>query len=344
MGLPRSRTAWLAKFLTHGEWVCGHEEARHLRSLDDVKAWFSQEKVGTCETAVAPFWRLLLRQVPDIRIVVVRRPVDEVVESLAAFGFDRAVMAPLMARLDKKLAQIVRRTGALEVTFDGLNDEATCKAVFEHCLEQPFDRAHWQRLAGENVQCDMQALVRYCAAYRPQMEKLAKVAKHRMLTALAVREPVTDAMTFETVSCDTWLAESAHLFDEHLVQVGEAPEDWKGKNLPLMRALDEMGAMQIMVARCNGRMFGYLMTVLCPSLADADLLTASHTTFFASPDAPGVGLKLQRAAIKALKERGVAEVGMIAGVRGSGERIASIYKRLGAAEDGQIFRLNLAEI
>lgn len=31
--MPRSRSAWLARFLSYGDWHCGHDEIRHFRSL-----------------------------------------------------------------------------------------------------------------------------------------------------------------------------------------------------------------------------------------------------------------------------------------------------------------------
>jgi thiamine pyrophosphate-dependent acetolactate synthase large subunit-like protein len=57
-----------------------------------------------------------------------------------------------------------------------------------------------------------------------------------------------------------------------------------------------------------------------------------------------LGLKLQRAAASALKARGVDHVFGQAGTRGSAGRIASLYKRLGATDDGQVFRLQLAGV
>ena len=63
--LPRSRTFWLSRFLCYAEWNCGHDEIRHARSLDDVRAWFSQSYTGTVETAAAPWWRLIQRLRPD---------------------------------------------------------------------------------------------------------------------------------------------------------------------------------------------------------------------------------------------------------------------------------------
>jgi hypothetical protein len=346
--LPRSRSAWLSRFLTYGEWMCGHEELRHMRSLDDVQAWFSQPNIGTAETAGAPWWRLLDRFAPDARVLVVRRPRNEVAESLMNIPgtqFDRAALDSILLKLDRSLDQIeARLPNVLSASFDSLNEEDTCAAVFEHCLQQPHDLDHYARLAPVNIQINMPALMRHYAAYAPAMEKLALIAKHETIAAFApeVNEP-PEGITFQTEDFDSWVQDADKLFDEHLVQVGETPGNWQNKNLPLMRGLDNVGAMQIMTARCNGRMFGYLMTLISPSLVSPDILSATNTTFFASPEFPGLGLKLQREAIKELKNKGVDELFFEAGKRGSGPRISMLYKRLGAQDHGSAYRLQLKE-
>ena len=344
LALPRSRTTWLSKFLTYRTWSCGHEEIRHLRSMDDARAWFTQDCTGTAETLAAPWWRLIRKLSPDTKLVVVRRPVAEVVDSLMALplAFDREKLETSFARLDRKLDQIVARTGCMSVSYDGLNSKQTCRELFEYCLPYAFDEAHWRRWAKQNVQCDMRGLMRYMTAYGPALERVSSVARHQSLTALQKRPPVvSEGMTLQTESFDEWVRGGRKLFDDHLILVGEAPGEWEAKNLPLMSRIYDADCMQIMTARSNGRMFGYLMTLVAPSLTAEGLTTASHTTFYASPDAPGLGLKLQRAALAALKERGVDHVVMQAGTRGSGPRMASMFKRLGAQDDGQMFRLQL---
>lgn len=349
LGLPRSRTAWLARFLTYREWSCGHEELRHVRNLDDVRSWFEQPCVGSAETGAAPFWRLFEKYAPNAPIVVVRRPVAEVVKSLLAIPgvlFATDYLEKIARKLDRKLDQIEGRLpNVLSVQFDDLRREDICARVFEHCLPYAHDHGHWKRLTKVNVQADMQALMRYVVAYRPQIEKAALMAKHQALAAMAVREPeIPSGITFQCESFDAWEKDGPSLFEAHCVMVGEAPGNWKNKNLSLMRSIYERGSMQIMTARSNGRMFGYLMTLLMPSMASADLHSAVHTTFFASPDLPGLGMKLQRASLVKLKESGVDEVFMQAGVRGSGERLGTMYRRLGAEYNGQMFRLDLAEV
>ena len=70
-----------------------------IRGLDDAQAWLSQDCTGTAETAAAPWWRLVRHYRPDIRTLVVRRPVAEVLDSLLRLDmrgvcrFDPGVLA-----------------------------------------------------------------------------------------------------------------------------------------------------------------------------------------------------------------------------------------------------------
>lgn len=339
--MSRCRTAWLSRFLTYGDWACGHEEIRHARSLDDVKAWFSQPNTGTAETAGAAWWRLVP---PDVRVVVVRRPVDDVVESWMrlGMGMDCERLTVHMRRQSAKLDQIEARVpGVLSVQFADLATEATCAHLFEHCLPYQHDPAWWASLADVNIQINNRTLFRHYEAFRPQLEKLAAHAKHRTLAGMARPMREVEGVTFQVERFDDWYRDAEPLFREHMVQTGQAIDDYTRKNLPLLRAIDDLGYMQITTARCNGRMFGYLMAVVSPSLDDPNKTEAMHLPFFASKDLPGLGLKLQRASVEGLRDRGVDDLFLRAGVRGSGPRLGSLYKRLGAEEFGQLYKLDL---
>jgi hypothetical protein len=346
--LPRSRTAWLARFLTYGAWECGHDEIRHCRSLDDVRSWLSQPCVGSVETAAAPFWRLLRTLRLDARIVVVRRPVPDVVASLMALNlgcFDEAVLTTAMRRLDRKLEQIERRVpGVLSVAYADLTSEATCARIFEHCLSLPHDTAWWEAASAVNIQGNMLHCIRYFNAHAAQLAKLAKTAQHRIIAAMRPAEREFDGVTFQVEPFRTFYRDAEPLFREHLVQTEQSPDDHARKNLPLLQALDDLGVLQCLTARANGRMFGYLMTIISPSLDSPDVMQGEHTIFFASPAIHGLGMRLQRAALETLRARGVHEVIMRAGHRGSGPRLGVLYRRLGAEAFGQMFRLELEEV
>lgn len=90
-------------------------------------------------------------------------------------------------------------------------------------------------------------------------------------------------------------------------------------------------------------MFGYLMTVISPSLEEENSLTTTQGTFYASPDIPRLGMKLQQAAVEAMRAAGVGEAFYRAGPRGDGPRMGAVYRRLGAEDAGQLFRLPLGK-
>jgi hypothetical protein len=300
---------------------------------------------GTAETAAAPFWRLLLSFRPDLRMAVIRRPIVEAVESWmrVAPASNREAIAALFRNLDRKLDQIETRVpGVLSVTFDELKTEPGCRKLYEHCLGEPFDAAWWGYMARLNIQIDIPALLRYAAAYGPALMKLVRQAKQQELAAMARRPRVDPAgVTFQTEPFESWYRDARPLFQEHMVRTNQDVEDYEKKNIPLLGVMDRLGLLQIMTARCNGRMAAYLMTVVGPSLDDRVMKVAEHMPFFASPDFPGLGGKLLRAANDALVQRGVSLVVSRAGHRGSGPRLGILYRRQGYEEFGQLYKLDL---
>jgi hypothetical protein len=339
--LPRSRTAWLSRYLTYGNWHCGHEELRHCRSLDDVTSWFAQPFIGTVETAAAPFWRLLP---PEARVVTIRRNVSDVVASLAEAGltFEPRVMTRHIERLDHKLDQIEARVpGVLRLAFDDLADERICAKLFGHCLELPHDAAWWDVVSAVDIQINLPRLFLYYQAHHAQIEKLAKTAKHRILRNLAPASPEPEGVTFQTEPFQSSFEDARTLFAEHLVQTDQAPDDYLRKNVELCARLYDTGHLHIFTARSNGRLFAYLVSVVAPSLDSPDETLAEQTIFFADPSFPRLGMKLQRAAIEDLRARGVNRVLMRAGHRGAGPRLGTLFRRLGAEPFGNLYSLTL---
>jgi hypothetical protein len=349
--LPRSRTFWLSRFLTYGGWTCSHDEARHVRGVDDVTAWLSQDMVGSVETGAAPFWRLLLHTRPDVRIAVIRRPVAEVSASLLATGvqFDRPALARQLAKLDRKLDHAERNApNVLSVSYADLCQERACARLFEHCLGLAHDHDWWARLAPMNLQVNLAALLRYQAAYAPRLRAAeaacARKIKHALFAG-KVRHGATDerGVTIQEERMDTVHRDAAALFREHCLAVGEPADEWTRKNIPLMYRLENGGYWQIMTARSNGRILAYLWTLVAPSLEATDRMSAQQTLFFSSKDALGMNLgeTLQRASVERLRARGVYEVVLREGIRGSGPKLGVLYRRLGAEPFGTLHRLQL---
>jgi len=349
MALPRSRTHWLSRFLSYGKYHCWHEQTPHFRGLEDVQAWLSQDFTGASETTAAPFWRTILAARPDVRVFIVRRAVIDVTDSLMRLEmrgtctFDRAKVERAMKALDRKLDQIEARVpGVLSVRYEDLAVEATCARVFEHCLGVPHDHAWWEAMDQQNLQADMPALMRYMFANKPATDKLVAMVKRHTLTSMRPRKTINrDDITIQQESCEVWYRDGKRLFEEHSVQLGDAPDGYLRRNWQQMLTVDRLGGMMIMTARCNGRMIGYWACYIARATDDATVTTAMHISIFAAQDFPGIGGRLQRAAIEALRVKGVGEVCFRAGVRADGARMGVLYERAGAEQIGEMYRLKL---
>lgn len=343
LALPRSRTKWLSAFLSYANWQCGHEELRHCRSLDDVRSWLSQPWTGTCETAAAPFWRLLTAWCPEARIVVVHRSVAAVAASLRAAGmaFDDAVMLPHLERAATKLRQIeARLSGVLSVPYEDLRSEAACAVIFEHCLELPHDHGWWRILAGMNLQVSVPHMLRYFDAHRPQVEKLRRMARHEMLRGLR-RPTEINGVSFQQEGLHEAFADrdGQRLMSDECAGLGEYPEAWEHMNIPLLARLEEMGNLHIYTARTgNGRMAGYVVSAIGEAFHALGQAEAEQVSFYADTDFPGLGRKLQHAAIEDLRARGVDRVMMF---QPDSSRVGLLYRRLGARQTGQRYVLEL---
>ena len=200
LALPRSRTAWLSRFLTYGDWTCGHEELRYMRSVADVQACLARSRHGSAETAAMSGWRLLETLSPATKIVIIRRPVGEVVDSLLAIpgiAWDRSALTRLMVAGDRKLDQIEARLPVMSVQFAELAREDVCAAIFEHCLPYAHDQDHWRRLDRTNVQIDVPALFAEMAASRRALENLTSSARRRMLFDLTARAPIKKDLAWQ---------------------------------------------------------------------------------------------------------------------------------------------------
>lgn len=137
-----------------------------------------------------------------------------------------------------------------------------------------------------------------------------------------------------------FFAQKCEAFVNHSAVVGEDLESFRTKNVPLMAGLQKGGSLRLLVARSNGKIFGYLMTLISPSLEQLGRTSAIHTLFYASPEFPGLGLRLQREMASRLRGC-VDEIFFRAGPRGDGPRTGVLARRQGAVPDGELFRLEL---
>lgn len=186
--LPRSRTAWLASYLSYKDWQCGHETAILLRSVQDVKGLFALQNVGVVETAAAQAWRILKHHIPNLKMAVIRRPIDDVVQSMmninlhGRFHYDADRLRKVMEYGDRMLNEISEQPGTLTLSFSDLETEVGCKAIFEHCLPYEFDPDWWGTMKDRNVQVDVAGVIQYYHDHKDAIEAFKRSLRSELRT------------------------------------------------------------------------------------------------------------------------------------------------------------------
>lgn len=124
---------------------------------------------GTCETGAILGWRLMREELPGVRFVVVQRDPREVLRSLAQHGWDPHLIAEEISQRALMLQHVARLPGALSFQYPQLSDPLVARAIFEFCLEAPFDLGWWERLEATNIQVDMGSRIQRLAENAPRI-------------------------------------------------------------------------------------------------------------------------------------------------------------------------------
>lgn len=156
--LPRSRSAWLAHWLHDAK----HHPVGHDISIEcDRPAQFVESYAngmrGTIETGAVEYYKKILDAVPELKVVLVRRPLEEVHNSLMAWGIDRK--QELIHR--NEILDVMQRELCCEhIDFRDLTQLPCRQWLWAHLLpEVEFDAARDEGLEGLNIQVDMLARV-----------------------------------------------------------------------------------------------------------------------------------------------------------------------------------------
>lgn len=174
--LPRSRTAWLANYLTYGDSFCFHEPAVGLSSFTEMRRLFEsagRKVVGSADCGNAWIVDGLAREFPDCRFVVVRRPLQEVRQSMQEIGLpDNGTLENSAIMLD----YTVRTYSHISLDADDLSNPEAVKMLCEY-VGAPFDLARFNLLASLNVQVNPHHLAgRMTASNISAMTKLMEAS------------------------------------------------------------------------------------------------------------------------------------------------------------------------
>lgn len=342
-GLPRSRTFWLSKFLTYGDCHCGHEEIIHVRSIDDIRCWFNQHLIGTAETAAAGHWRLIQGIDPNIKTVVIRRDPEDVLQSLLNTNnsFNLDVLKHTLRMQNAKLDQIEHRIpNVLSIPYHDLDTKQACKTIFEYCTQYPFDEDWWIKVSKLNLQMDLHKLFKYMAAFKSELDRTTRIMKQHNIALMGKKDRDLDEISIKEESFSEFIKNKT-TFKTPYALVDYDPNMINELNDEVFMKLEQKGNLQTILAKSNGKAFGYLITIIAPSLMNKNIMCGHHQLFYASKDFSGLGTKMMNTANELLKQKGITEIHLRSGIHKDWGRLESMFKRLGATSLGNNFILNI---
>ena len=333
---PRSGSYWLSRFLNYNSLSCGHDELMYFRDMTDAKSYLSIPNNGTVETGLAPYWRLVPA---DTKTVILRRNISDICKSMNKLGYEtNDEFIRRMNYLDKKLYQIEKRVqNCLVIDYEDLFLEENCKKVFEFCLDIPFDKQWYDNMVKLNLQTNMNKTFLYVKAYEKQLIKMNNIAKQQTLQLINKPANEIDGITIREENLTSWKNEKFVKY-QHFAVINENPEQVDQElSWDTMKILEDAGCLQTIIARSNGRAFGYLISTIGNSIRFDGILRGEHGAFFADEGFKGLGTAMIKEADKLLIAKGIKEIQYYAGTHESHDKLEHIYQKLGAHPYGSMF-------
>lgn len=321
--LPRSRSRWLASFLSHGA-ECSHDLSISAGSIDELCEAIGRG--GTVETGLTMAWRVLRERFPGIRFAVVRRPISEVVRSADRIGwtFPRGHLELESARLD----EISALPGTMTLDFSDLSNRDAAREIFEHCTGTMMADITYDRMAAQNIQVNVQERTRTLMHTASRMRHLF--------------DEIRGKITIQQERFDDFYEDSIELFAEHYAEAGSffgLPLD---PDVEMARALEANNQLVVMTARQDGRMVGYIVYPINRLFESKGYLVAFRNIWFVRKGyRGGLGIKIRKAAQRVLIEMGVKFELDRRGTRARGPHMDALYRREGAMDMGEIYLLPL---
>ncbi len=334
LSLPRSRSAWLAHFLgaNHDAAVLSDSGAEFLNAVDQ----------GTVETGSQIAFGYVKRERPEAKIVVVRRPVGDVLRSLADVGVSGDGIEAEIHKRAADLDRISAFPGVKTLSYSDLDDAFTCSWLFEYLTSKPLTPEWWNQVSKFNIQVDVRKRLELVASRSEQIEKLKELVN----SVPFPDEPRSGVVIALEPFASMW-PEFGLLASKHFREVESPSENSRPYklNTMLMDMANKLGHMPMLSARVDGRLAGYLTWNLMQDIECSELKTAHQGAWYVSPEykALGLGWKLLRAGLKMLTEAGIDEVFLHHRLSGRARDLSVLFRRLKAVPIQSTYYLKLKD-
>lgn len=316
----------MAHWLSDNDLFVGHDVGIECKSVADFAGRFSAGLDGSCETGSMFAWRLIRREIPGIKFVVIRRQRAAVAASLARFGLT-GFEAELEAR-DRYLDEIEVQPEAIRVDFQMTAHQDVCRDILAHVSrETKFDYAKWADWNGLNVQVKMDE----------RLERLVENAHHiEAMKAEAQRElaAMDQGYTVGIEPFQHFWSEAKPLAEAHSVEVDSGVEPRRRFKVDEanMRRAQDAGCLRVFALRLNRKLVGYLTWQISLDLESDGLVIAQQGAWYVAPGHAKGAHKLFKESVATLRQFGVQHAFPHHRTQGRGDSLGRFFKRQGAKE------------
>lgn len=156
-GLPRSRTGWMAAWLTTATSLCLHDGLLGCTNLDafaERLAAGHRAFNGDSDSALLLYQRQLRKQFPQARWVVIQRSPTTCYQSVRKAFPDLATPRDTQLLFDRAMDELHSlEKHALCVEFEELDQVKSASDIWDHCLPGlTFDKERWQLFNGLKIE------------------------------------------------------------------------------------------------------------------------------------------------------------------------------------------------
>lgn len=132
-GMPRSRTAWLANYLTYGDAFCKHELLSDFDTPKQCADWMKAKaesgvSIGMSDSGAVLFQDALAAELPNAKWVLIRRSVGDCEKS---FSNEHGIGVDLWAH-KRKVDDLVMHLDPMVVEFDEI--DTRIRHIAAHCI------------------------------------------------------------------------------------------------------------------------------------------------------------------------------------------------------------------
>lgn len=158
IGMPRSRTAWLANFFTWEDAICLHGGLRNHKSVADLFEALKKPGAarGDADPTLTLFPTEVIEESPSFRIAYVVRDLKDVWNSSTKAYRGTATNPETFVTASELGFRMLRKYApSMEIPYESLDDEAAMYKLWKHILPTtPFPVERFHMLKTINIQED----------------------------------------------------------------------------------------------------------------------------------------------------------------------------------------------